>query len=262
MTPTVEQFRSLTYYDIAPEPVELRDGHWVGSPFVEGSHDRLVVDLVEELIDFGDLNGDGVDDAAVLLTASSAATADSLWVAAVGAPLGQPSNYGSAPVGERTQIRSMAITENGWIRMEVVDGPPGKPPEQLWIKEWALVEGNLMQVSALVVEPLSTAVLRGVDWVLSGEPQVTARFEEGQITGSSGCNSYFADFSGGEPGRIRIGEIAGTRKACPPPTLELEKTVLTRLRASTGYGFHMGKLALSWEESDQSGTLLFEAASM
>ena len=149
-TPTVEQLLNLTYYDIVPEPVELEDGHWVGSPFVAGSDARPVVNLVEETIRFGDLNGDGVDDAAVLLAVEDSATGGGVWVAAVGVPLGQPSNFGSAFVGRQTEIRSIEITDARWIHMKVLDGPPGKAPTQRWTKDWALVDGILKQVSALV----------------------------------------------------------------------------------------------------------------
>ena len=66
------------------------------------------------------------------------------YVAAVGAPLGQPSNYGSAFVGRRSEVESIEVTGNGWIHLRLLEGG------QYWTKEWALVDGKLKQVSALV----------------------------------------------------------------------------------------------------------------
>ena len=143
-TPTVEQLRNLTYYDIVPEPVALEDGHWIGSPFVEGSDDRPVVQFVDDSARFGDMNGDGVDDAAVLLKVESGVAGAGTYVAVVGAPLGQPSNYGSAFVGKRSEVESIEVTGNGWIHLKLLEGA------ERWTKEWALVDGKLKQVSALV----------------------------------------------------------------------------------------------------------------
>jgi heat shock protein HslJ len=272
-TPTPEQLANLTYYDvIVAEPVELLDGHWVGPPFVEGGSERPMVELIREPVAFGDLNGDGADDAAVLLAESSGGSGTRIWVSTAGVLLDRPTCFGSALVGDRPQIRSMQIDKRGWIRLEVVDAGPRDPvccPTKLWTKEWALVEGELMQVSALMGESLSVGLLAGQEWILthfdvdepvSPAPRITARFEAGELSGSSGCNSYFAETMGQQPGVIAFGAVGATRRACLPNVMSVEQKFLSRLGLVTRYGFRMGRLALFWQDGERSGAMLFTSS--
>ena len=269
-TPTLEQLANLTYYDvITAEPVKLVDGRWEGAPFAEGGSERPVVELIREPIIFGDLNGDGTDDAAVLLAESSGGSGTRIWVSTVGVQLDRPTCFGSALVGDRPQIRSMRIDERGWIRLEVVDAGPRDPvccPTKLWTKEWTLVEGKLMQVSALMGESLSVELIADREWTLThfdmDEPAppalpITARFESGKLLGSSGCNNYFAETTGRQPGIIAFGAVGSSRRACPPDVMSVEQEFLTRLGLVTRYGFWMGRLALFWQDGERSGTMLF-----
>ena len=60
---------------------------------------------------------------------------------------------------------------------------------------------------------------RGPDGALVAVPdgvEATARFVDGRVSGSTGCNSYSGSYDlGGD--ELRIGPLAMTRKACPPP---------------------------------------------
>ncbi len=58
---------------------------------------------------------------------------------------------------------------------------------------------------------------------------VTAEFAGGQMTGSSGCNSYRAPYETDGEGLTIGPDIAGTRKACEPASTAVEQAYLARL---------------------------------
>jgi heat shock protein HslJ len=267
-TPTREQLANMTYEGIQGRSVELTDGRFLGEPFVEGGAARLSVELLDDMTAFGDLDGDGTDDAAVLLAESSGGSGTRVLLSVVGALSGEPASYGTALVGDRPQIRSTRISEQE-IRLELVDQGPEDPaccPTHFWTQQWALVEGKLTQISALMDGRLSVGALGEGDWVLTHldierpapeQPEVTVRFEEGRVAGSSGCNSYFADLTESSPGVIELGPVGATRMACPPEAMELELRYLGRFSQVDRYGFWRGKLALTWRAEDGFGSFLF-----
>jgi heat shock protein HslJ len=263
-----EQLANMTYEGIEGGSVELTDGRFLGEPFQEGGASRLSVELLDEMTAFGDLDGDGTDDAAVLLAESSGGSGTRILLSVVRARSGEPASYGAALVGDRPQIRSMRISDRG-IRLELVDQGPEDPaccPTHFWTQHWALVEGKLTQVSAEMDGRLSLGALGEGDWVLTHldierpapeQPEITVRFEEGRVAGSSGCNSYFADLTERSPGVIELGPVGNTRMACPPDAMELESRYLGRLGQVDRYGFWRGKLALTWQAEDGFGSFLF-----
>jgi heat shock protein HslJ len=121
-------------------------------------------------------------------------------------------------------------------------------------------------VAAVMGEPLSHEALAGREWILTHldielpvpeQIEITVRFEEGRIAGSSGCNTYFAELTERSPGVIEIGPAGTTRMACPDKIMLFELGYLERLGQISRYGFWMGKLALTWEASDGFGSFLF-----
>ena len=94
------------------------------------------------------------------------------------------------------------------------------------------------------------AALEGTDWRLvayaggdgdlvdvPGGVAASARFEDGRLSGSSGCNRFVGPWSVTAEG-LAIGALAGTLMACDGPTMEVEAAYLARLgevtRAVTG----------------------------
>jgi heat shock protein HslJ len=77
----------------------------------------------------------------------------------------------------------------------------------------------------LVYQPAEHQALEGTAWVLSGiatgdaiantwvDEQITAEFLDGNMGGSSGCNSYGADYET-SGSAITLGEVVGTLMAC------------------------------------------------
>lgn len=100
----------------------------------------------------------------------------------------------------------------------------------------AILIGCVLAVTALSAckseprDPLE-AIAPNVIWEvvqIGGQPlpegvEVTFTHpEKGLIAGKSGCNRYNGRISE-QDGRVRVGELAGTRMMCPGPAMQVEK---------------------------------------
>lgn len=115
----------------------------------------------------------------------------------------------------------------------------------------------LVMAMLFACSPLAGSdVLHGTQWALSaidgvpplpGEP-ITLAFEDGQVRGWSGCNSYTATYSlRGEA--LAIGELMATAMACAEPDrMAQESAFLSRLGAVTAFGQAEGRLDLTAAE--------------
>lgn len=69
--------------------------------------------------------------------------------------------------------------------------------------------------------------------VTSSEPAwLTFEKEDGRVTGFSGCNNLVGNVVFGEGGKLHFSQMAGTRKACPDSTPEMEFLQVLRSTAS------------------------------
>jgi heat shock protein HslJ len=84
----------------------------------------------------------------------------------------------------------------------------------------------------------------GVTSVIAGTT-ITAHFENGVVSGSSGCNSYSAGYSVSGP-TIAIGPAASTRMACSQPAgvMEQEAAYLAALETARVYRIEGAQLIL------------------
>jgi len=101
--------------------------------------------------------------------------------------------------------------------------------------------------------------LEGTTWLLdktiSGS-EITALFENEQVSGSAGCNSYQGTYrstqaDGGNT--IEIGPLAVTRMMCDQPLMDQENLYLAALEAATEYTIEGFALTITYP----GGTLLF-----
>jgi heat shock protein HslJ len=271
--PSAEQLANLTYTGIFEQPITLRNGRWEGQPFVAGGASRPAVGLVEDFILTGDVDGDGTDEAVVLLWESSGGSGTFDYIAVVGTRNGVPYNLGSALIGERVQVRTGRIIGNR-IELDVVEAGPDDSaccPGQKATRSWS-VDATGVHVNATKIKGRqSLADLDDTTWVLNrfngepplaAQPEITLAFDGGRISGSSGCNRYFAGVqeTGELPGDLKVSAIGGTRMACPEKIMALEHRYLEALENVTRYSFVAGKLALTWRKDDKLGTLLFVPA--
>jgi heat shock protein HslJ len=95
--------------------------------------------------------------------------------------------------------------------------------------------------------PFPTATsLVGTEWVLvdlGGTPvpetsrQATLVFSEpGKVSGNGSCNRFTGTVEVGELGVMKIGPLASTRMACPPPLGDQELAYLTALQKAERLG--------------------------
>lgn len=122
---TVESLKNAEYVGIYPQPIELNDGQYEGEAFVEGGASRPTVTFIEPYA-MGDLNGDGVEDAAVLLVENSGGSGSFVYLAAVLNRNGTPQNAGTTLLGDRTQVEELTV-ESGQIRVKALTHGPDDP---------------------------------------------------------------------------------------------------------------------------------------
>ena len=106
-----------------------------------------------------------------------------------------------------------------------------------------------------------STTLTGSEWRLaveqSGEEQLfsvpTVRFnDDGRLGGDAGCNSFFGAWEL-EGSRLRIGELATTKKLCQPPAvMKREAAFLAALQDGGDVTTEDGELVIS----DREGNVL------
>jgi len=265
--PTV--LRNIEYRGIYDNAIPLGDGVHEGKPFVPGGASRPRVELLAMPPVLQDLDGDGIDDAAVLLAESSGGSGVFTYLAVVSCRDGRAVNIGTVGLGDRVMIRSMAGRE-GAIVVEFVAAGPGEPlccPTRKVRNRYRLRDGNLLLASSEEQGTLSLADLRGVTWRLSrlGRNErvpegvrVTAVFGEGRVSGSGGCNRYSAGVVETGPLEFSIGPAASTKMACPDPAGGFEDRYFSALQAANRFGFLLGNLVLHYGKWDARETMIFE----
>ena len=101
--------------------------------------------------------------------------------------------------------------------------------------------------------------LEGTKWILQsyGEPEnlkdvledteITATFnkEEGQVTGSAGCNSYFGSYEAEDANLSIPGPIGATEMSCGEQKDTQEREYLSILQAAESYEIEDGKLTIN-----------------
>ena len=139
-------------------------------------------------------------------------------------------------------------------------------PSQLATRRWALGEGDLVEGEVTITGALSLESLRGPEWVLSelgrGEPvpdvaEIMISFHDDKVTGTGGCNRYFAAVTGGVPGELVFSGMGATRMACSEPAMDLERRYLNILAGASSYSFLGGRLVLSCDTDNGPIALIF-----
>jgi heat shock protein HslJ len=261
--------RNITYKGILGDAAALRDGVYEGDPFLPGGASRPRVELLGMPPVLHDLDGDGIDDAAVLLAESSGGNGVFTWLAVVSCRDGQAVNVGTTVVGDRVMIRSV-VGREGAIVVDFVGAGPREPlccPTRNVRNRYRLRDGNLLLASSEVRGTVSLADVRGVAWRLSrlGRNErvpegvkVTAVFGDGKVSGSGGCNRYSATVVETAPREFSVGPAASTKMACPEPAGGFEDRFFSALQAANRFGFLLGDLVLDYGRGDARETMIFE----
>ncbi len=266
--PTFEDAAGATYLGIYEEPVTLQGGIYVGPPPAPGAASRPRVELVRHFLEPGDLNGDGIEEAIVLLSESSGGSGTQLYLAVLGRSDDGIINLGTALVGDRVQVRAARVSD-GSVELDVIQVGPDDAaccPSEKATRKWTFKKDVLEETGSDVTGRLSLADLVGPEWVLThltqteeapAEPEVSLVFENTRVSGSGGCNRFFAQVYGGAPGELNIGPIGSTRRACPEADMELEQRYFKLLGGAVKYGFLAGRLVLTVRDSGGLGIMIF-----
>jgi hypothetical protein len=149
---TLKAIQNAQYQGIYTEPVRLTGGQYQGPPFVEGGASRPTVTYIEPHA-LGDLNGDGLADAAVLLVENSGGSGAFVYRAAVLDEKGSPDNVATTLLGDRVKVETLAIAD-GQIAVHLVSYGPDDPmccPTQQEDRTYILQDGQLVQTSSQIL---------------------------------------------------------------------------------------------------------------
>ena len=109
-----------------------------------------------------------------------------------------------------------------------------------------------------VLESISTGS-GGISSVLAGTTVDATFSEDGKVTGSAGCNRYFADYTLSGTS-LRFGPVGATKMFCGDPAglMQQEQTYLSRLGSVESYRIQGSQLVLT--DGSGSQLLSFRAA--
>jgi len=252
--------------------VRLADGRWEGEPYAPGGASRPTLTLGRDFRVTGDLDGDGREEAIVVLAEGSGGSGSYNYLAVVRREGRVLRNVATIALGDRVAIRSARI-EAGTLHAGVLRAGPGDAmccPGELSDLAWRIApDGTVQALPERATRRLTLDVLAGSEWTLVAwdpgapapdDPAITLAFRDGRLGGSAGCNRYFASPQAGpSPGELAIGPVGTTRMACPDPLADIESRYLRQLQAVRKFGFLLGRLALSYQHGDGAiGTMLFE----
>lgn len=266
--PTAEQLRTATVSGVFEAPVTLAGGVYEGAPDEAGAASRPRLQLWESTLHSGDMDGAEGSETVVVLGSTTGGSGEFVHVAVFGTRDGAVANLGTAPVGDRTRLQSLWL-ERGKVLMDVIEIGPNDAaccPTQVARKTYGFEGGEFKQLSSEVRGVLALSMLAANEWQLveiDGQPLQAGIeaplivFERASVRGFAGCNRFNATISESKPGEIAIGAAAGTKMACPPEKMELEDRFLAQLALVNRYTYQAERLALSWQDKDRTGTLLF-----
>jgi heat shock protein HslJ len=266
--PTLEQVKSATIKGVFEQAVTLANGKYAGPPAEPGAASVPTALLWDGTFHTADLDGAPGSEAVAMLSSNSGGSGEFVYLATFGIRDGQLVNLDTVQVGDRTRLQSLWI-ERGKVVMDVIEPGPQDAaccPTQVARKTFGYEGGAFKQLTSDVRGVLALSMLAANEWTLvemDGQPVPAGveppliHFESASVRGFAGCNRFTAPIKETKPGEVDVGAGVSTKKACPPPQMELEVRFLELLDAVTSYGYVAGQLALNWQKGDASGTLLF-----
>jgi len=153
--PTTEELRNTTYHAVLDEPVTLQDGVYEGPPYTGMSASRPTVTLLEAPMVTGDITGNRVDDAVVMLATNMGGSGVFFHLAVVRNHGGATQHIGMIPLGDRVKVTSLEVVD-GTIVANLVEHGPGDPmccPTLVVYREWELQDGQLKELDTRHKQP-------------------------------------------------------------------------------------------------------------
>jgi heat shock protein HslJ len=151
---TIETLRNAGYSLPELGPIQLVDGAYEDK-YGDGATQVNQVAFISAAL--GDLNADGLDDAAVILWMNTGGSGDFIYLAAMLNESGTPAQTDITMLGDRAQVQQSHI-EAGVITLELLTHGPSDPmccPSQRVTQTYQLLDGNLIQLS-IEIHPTPT----------------------------------------------------------------------------------------------------------
>ena len=232
---SAESLKNATYQGIYDKAVALTAGRYAGKPFVEGGASRPTLTYLDAA--WGDLTGDGADEALVALAENSGGSGVFIYLAVVVDRDRRAVNVATTLLQDRVRIDSLKIN-NGQAVIEMLSHRPDDPlccPTRQVVKKFKLDGGKLLETPNEVAENDPTdarAELIGITWSWLGssynndtrsEVAVPGDFTitfnaDGSFNGKADCNNFSGSYTlQGSSISIRPGPM--TMAICPQQAL-------------------------------------------
>lgn len=124
--------------------------------------------------------------------------------------------------------------------------------KQTSVYKCVAITAIVAMITACTPKAGGNSELKGTSWSgvhIAGDSipsgiEVTLTFgTDGRLTGSAGCNRYFADYEQ-NVSSLKLGSIGATKKMCPELNMVAEQRYLAALRQANGWGMKDGLLYL------------------
>lgn len=257
-TLTVDELKNGEYQSefAASGHVKLHNGIYK-EKIVPDSSTELVVTLSDKMA-FGDLNGDGLEDAAVILIINPGGSGTFRYLAAVIDQNGAPKNVASQLLGDRVKVKSLSINSEE-ITVEMIKHRPSDP---LCCPTLETTQAYRLQGDKLVIVPIQGLIdrkwalqsfgTRGAGKRLLPGTEISIEFSaDGRLHGSGGCNGYFGSYKIELDGSLRISPIGATQMACPKKIMDQEIEVFKALQSVSAFKVKSQVLQLLYENGDR-----------
>jgi heat shock protein HslJ len=134
------------------------------------------------------------------------------------------------------------------VREEETENPPADASSLRWTLVDVVQKTRSLEGTRWTLESYLTSESELAD-VLPGA-EITARFQEGQVVGSAGCNSYFGSYEV-EGDSLAIGAIGSTEMYCgPEEVMDQEGAYLSALGSASSFSIAGDQLHLVWASGD------------
>lgn len=246
---------------VSMEPVQLSGGRWDGPSDTGFSHPY--VSMMPDFTVYGDIDGDGNNEAVVIVLESGGGSAVIRVLGLFARPGEEVRHVSSIPLGDRVQIRTVQIRPRELIAeyVRMGENEPLCCPTEIARTTWNYLDGKFSLAADQVLGKLGPAFLAGTTWELQppGKPPITLTSSNGNLSGETGCGHYDIPAKSGEFGGAIVVQRASTLpKKCTGPDQEY----LARIQHATRMGFLPDRLWISYDlgGDKESGTLEFKEA--
>jgi hypothetical protein len=185
---TKSDLGNASYSGIYSDTVQLANGVYEGEPFAVDSTARPHVELSGEPI-YGDFDGDGADDAAVILVENSGGTGHFYYLAIVKQDDNGPQNVATRWLGDRLQIEKAETDSNNIVltMLEPSQLDAACCPTMRVRSAYTLSDGNIINTSRTILGLTAEPQIGDIASDLANLSYPSTRVDSGQYDLADGA---------------------------------------------------------------------------